>query len=264
MSLFDYFSDRRYRQHRIALALLLPFTCAVLIGLVILLYFQQRETLALAHATQEESSVQMAPPDVLARIDSAVRAYAVGNTAEARKQLADVNLERAASPSAWVIAGLLKESERNYDAALDLYSRGITATPDISLFYRRASLYRTVGKYEAALQDLDRARYLDPGDILVSNERLLLLVQLDREQQAVGEIEYLQKNSSGIDDSNWIFGQVGIALKHGDYIKAQELLNRAKSSVDSAIFSQMLKNPAIVRYQIQPEILPFYTSTPAP
>ena len=147
-------------------------------------------------------------------------------------------------------------------AALNIYTRGIAANPSEGLYYRRALIYRGKEDFHRALDDMDRALGLSPVDIVISNERLLLLIQMRKTEQAGKELNEL--NSLGMDARGRIFALCGISLENHDFSQAANLLEIGRKSVPSQVFEQMLKNPVIARHQMRPEIMPFYFGNISP
>ena len=185
-------------------------------------------------------------------------AFRAGDLRRAQNLLDEADLSRAGSPLGWELAGLLQEQSGRKAGALDFYSRGIAAGPSEGLYYRRALLYRASDDLELALADMDRALAISPVDIVISNERLLLLVQLGRKEQVSKELNAL--NSLGIDARGRIFALSGIAMENKEFSQGASLLAAGKKSVPPQVFEQMLKNPVIFRHQARPEIIPFYIS----
>jgi tetratricopeptide (TPR) repeat protein len=191
-------------------------------------------------------------------VKDAILAFKSGEKDRASQLLAGVDLAQAASPPAWELAGMLKADAGDRQAAMEIYSRGIAAAPSEGLFYRRAILHRDIGELDLALDDMDRATARPPVHALLSNERLLLLLQMGRIDQARAELQAL--NARNADPAGWIFGLCGMALQNGEYQQAGRLLASAKQSADPAVFQQILNNPALSRHQFRPELMPFYFS----
>ena len=202
---------------------------------------------------------QEAAPDSPDKITKkAIRAFLSGEKDRAKQLLAGVDLAQAASPLAWELEGMLKEDAGDNRAAMETYSQGIAVAPSEWLFYRRANLHRASGEFDLALEDMDRATAIPSVHALISNERLLLLIQMGRQDQVRAELQALDARKA--EPSSWIFGLCGMALQDGDYQKAGRLLASGKQSVDRSIFDQILKNPVISRYQTRPELMPFFFS----
>ena len=270
-----YFIDPRYRENRIRMVILLPIALLGLGGIGVLLVVQHgrddsnaKDLLLLRDMTLEPvpGSVPPAAPAVASagsrnNIEGAVLAFRSGDQEGARKILAGIDLEKTGSPFGWELAGLMREREGDKKAALDYYSRGIALMPSEGLYYRRALIHRESGEFESALGDMNRAMALAPADIVISNERILLLVQMGRKDQAGEELKAL--NVLGNEASGRIFALCGIALENGDFSQGGNLLALGKKAVAAQVFEQMLKNPVISRYQGRPEIMPFYISNMA-
>ena len=191
-------------------------------------------------------------------IKKALRSFLAGDNDRASELLARVDLAQAASPQAWELAGILKENAGDNRAALEVFSRGIAAAPSEWLFYRRAVLHRANGEFDLALDDMDRATANPPVDHLLSNERLLLLIQMGRQDQARAELQAL--NARNAEPAGWIFGLCGMALQNGEYQEAGRLLTSGKQSANPTTFQQILKNPVLSSHQARPELMPFYFS----
>ena len=202
---------------------------------------------------------QEATPDTPDKIAmKATSAFLSGEKDRAKQMMARVDLAHAGSPLAWELAGMLKEDAGDNRAAMEIYSQGIAEAPSEWLFYRRANLHRASGEFDLALEDMDRATASLSVHHLISNERLLLLIQMGRQDQARAELRALDARHA--EPASWIFGLCGMALQNGEYEKAGRLLASGKQSVEPSIFQQILKNPVISRYQTRPELMAFYFS----
>jgi len=260
--------DPRYRQNQILMVIFFPLAALIVGGIVWLLFVQQRDAAKGASTINNPLSVPVTMPKPTPTptprtgpresIEGAILAFKSGDLEGARRLLAEVNLNRAGSPFGWELAGLLKEREGDKKAALDFYSGGIAATPSEGLHYRRALLLRESGAFDLALRDMDRAMALAPSDIVLSNERLLLLIQMGRKKQVGEELKALDILGSEV--GGRIFALCGIAMENGEFSRAGNLLAQGKNAVTPQVFDQMLKNPVLSRYQTQPQILPFYIS----
>lgn len=196
------------------------------------------------------------PDDSRERIAAALLALKSGDPAGAEKVLSEVDLAKAAFPPAWELAGMLREAAGDSRAAMELYSQGIESAPSEGLYYRRAVLRRNDKQFDLALSDMDRATAHPPVHALLTNERILLLIQMGRKKQAGEEIKSLGAHS--LELAGWIFGLCGMSLENGDYKEAGRLLALGKKSAAPAVFQQILKNPVLSRHQSQPEMMPFY------
>lgn len=199
------------------------------------------------------------------RIAQAVRAFESGDTALAQKLIDAVDLSLARSASAWLLAGVLKEKAGDPASAMEIYSRGIASDPSPNLLYRRAVLFRSSGDLEAALRDLEKVTGDDPGDVLASNERFLLLLQMGKKEQLLAELREQNSGGKSVRESSCILCLCGLALDNGQSSEAAKLLARGKLLLAPEIFDQLLSNPVLLRHQSDPAILPFYiTNLPAP
>jgi len=193
-------------------------------------------------------------------IDEASRLFLAGDLDAARRVLLQVDLGRAQSAEGWELAGMLEESVGNSRSALTQYTRGLAIRQSGSLYWHRAHLLRQRGDFAPAMKDMDLAASLAPNDITISNERLLLMVQAGRADQANAEIKALREHDGTRNAGAWIFGLCGVALQNGEYSEAEKLLAVAKESVPPQIFDRMLKDPVLVRHMARPEITAFYLS----
>ena len=195
-------------------------------------------------------------------VEAAVAAFKAGDNAEAARLLEKIDLAKANSAPAWELSGMLKEASGDKPGAMDCYSRGIAAAPSEGLFYRRAVLYRTQGMLESALADLTSATSRPPVHMLLSNERLLLLIQMGREDQVRREIDDGILHSSSPD--GWCFALAALALEAGNYPEGARLLALAKQSVPPGVFQQVLLSPVFIRYQSEPAVMRFYFGNTSP
>ena len=255
-----YLEDERFRHEHHVVAVAVAFIFLALAGIAVVFLLRHDDekdpvyaAVSGAIAPREETSDS---PDKI--IKKAIRSFLAGDNDQASQLLAGVDLAQAASPSAWELAGMLKERAGDSRGAMEIYSRGIAATPSEWLFYRRAILHRTSGEFDLALDDMDRATASPPVHHLLSNERLLLLIQMGRQDQARAELQALKARNA--EPAGWIFGLCGMALQDGEYQEAGRLLTSGKQSADSSVFQQILKNPVLSRHQARPELMPFYFS----
>lgn len=256
------------------LAVVLPLTLLALVGVGVMAIVKQRsfeesvqatpaqrkpaEKAAPASGPAEIKKAEPSPPPQTPTetIAAAVSMFQTGNFERAGTLLSGVDLDKAGSSLGWELAGLLSENSRNREEAYKIYSRGISATPSASLYYRRALLSRGNGDPEPAMRDFDEALHRAPADIVISNERLLFLIQIGRGQQARGELEI--RNPGKQDASGWIFALAALAMEDGHYGRAAQLLAEAKRAVDPRIFELILKNTVLSSHMSHPEVMPFY------
>ena len=201
------------------------------------------------------------PTEIIA---AAVSSFQTGNIERANNLLARVDLDKAGSQLGWELAGLLSENAKNRDEAIKIYSRGISAVPTASLYYRRALLNSVNEDPELAMKDFDEAIRRAPTDIVISNERLLFLIRIGRSMQVREEMENNSRNPGKTDASNWIFAKCALAMEDGNYKLAAELLAEARRAVDPRIFELILKNTAISSHMAHPEVMPFYIRNISP
>lgn len=292
---FDYFADPRFRQDRIRNVTFYVIGLGLLGALLGLLIWQQKKTeaqgrkLAAAPAreivtlekatpevrrplleieepeTKAPQTTPTPPPGSLGSlISQAQSAYVSGDREKARALMAKVDLNNANSPLGWEMAGLLQADAGKTQEAEEIYSKGILATPSASLHYRRALLLRDKGLYDNALADFEKAVELSPRDIVISNERYLLLVQMGREAQVRKEIT--DELSSGVASKKnaWIMGLCGVALENGQYQEAAAMLDYARNALNPGTFHELLNNPVLLRYQNRPEIFQYFLEATAP
>ncbi len=193
-------------------------------------------------------------------IDVASRLFFAGDVSAARRVLLQVDLGSARSAEGWELAGMLEEVVGNSQSAIAQYTRGLEIRKSGSLYWHRAHLLRQRGDFLPAMKDMDLAVAATPRDITISNERLLLMVQAARADQANAEIKALREHDGTGNAGAWIFGLCGVALQNGEYSEAKKLLGVAKESVPPQIFDRMLKDPVLVRHMARPEITAFYLS----
>ena len=195
-------------------------------------------------------------------IEEAVAAFKAGDNLEAARLLEKIDLAKANSAPAWELSGMLKEAAGDKPGAMDCYSRGIAAAPSEGLFYRRAVLYRAEGRLESALGDLTSATSRPPVHMLLSNERLLLLIQMGRQEQVRREIDDAILHGSSPDGR--CFALAALALESGNFPEGARLLALARQSVAPVIFQQVLLGPVFVRYQSEPAVMRFYFGNTSP
>lgn len=280
--MFSYFQDPRYRQERILWVIVIPLMLLALAGVGILMVLklrsfdkekarpplppnppaqaspESRPSNIRKEDKKEEPTPTPLPENPSEIIALAVIALQSGKLEDAQALIEKVDLDKAGSSLGWELSGLLKESAGDKKSAHDIYSRGIAATSAANLYYHRAVLNRESGAFEQAAEDFDQAAKRNTTDIVISNERLLFLIQIGRGRQASEEIEQLNARTKKAGTNGWIFAQCGLALTEGDYQRGGQFLASAKQVVDPRIFEQMLKNTVISSHMTQPEIMPFY------
>jgi len=255
-----YLEDPRYSLEHSVLAIAATFIFLALAGIAAVFSLRSDEETPVYYAAVPGAiaSREETPDSPEKIIKKAVSSFLSGEKDRAKQLLARVDLAQAASPPAWELAGMLKEDAGDSRGAMEIYSRGIAAAPSEWLFYRRAILHRASGEFDLALDDMDRATASPPVHHLLSNERLLLLIQMGRQDQARAELQAL--NARNAEPAGWIFGLCGMALQDGKYQEAGRLLASGKQSADPSVFQQILKNPVLSRHQARPELMPFYFS----
>lgn len=259
-----YFADPRYRRERIILVIIVPLVLIVVGGGgYYLVQRQKKETKedvarVLPDLPPTEKPVMPTPPPETPaqRLDRAAAAYKRGNTEEAARILAEVDLDEVNSPVGWALAGLLQAEAGNNDGAIDFYTQGINKTPSAELYYRRALLYRQARNMKEAYADFLKASDLSPTDIVLTNERILTLIQLGRKEEARDLATALVQTDGTA--RSWIFGLAGLALEQQQYPEAAELLERARTLVDERTYRTLLDSPALSNYQNRPEIMEFF------
>ena len=139
-------------------------------------------------------------------------------------------IEQPNSKFIFDIANFYKNS-KNYELAIDYYSKVINTADDISeiksdLFYRRGGSYERIGKYKMADDDLFNALKIDPDDAYVLN--YLAYSWLERDYKIKEAIEMLEKAYSFKSNDPYIIDSIGWAYYlNEDYLKAEKFLKRA-------------------------------------
>jgi len=254
------------------LVLVLPLTVLALAGVTVLAISKQRsiEESVETPTPQQKPAGKIRPAEIKKAsptpapepetptgiIAAAISSFQTGNFERARTLMAGVDLEKAGSSLGWELAGLLSENAKNKEEACRIYSRGIVTVPTASLYYHRALLNRENTDPEPAMKDFNEALRRAPMDIVISNERLLYLIQIGRGEQVRGELE--NRHPGTLDASAWIFAQSALAMEDGHYERAAQLLTEAKRAVDPRIFELILKDPVMARNMTRPEVMPFY------
>lgn len=266
----SYFQDPRFRRERIFWVLVIPLLIILLPGLVFLLYISQTE--APPTQTQEVSAITAEPPidtpaggleeppaDPTAPwISAAEKACLANDKASA------ANLLQARSPTPedsvllWELTTRLQALVGDTNGAMETCRRGIRNAPSQGLHYQMALLLRQQGKLEPALEELNQALSLAPGDAVLSNQRYLLLLQMGKDEQVRGEITAQISTPLPPPANAWIMGVAGLALQKGQYAEAAQLLEQARQVMDAPTFQRLLESPVLSRHQNQPEIFPFF------
>jgi len=271
-SILRYFEDPRHRGNRLLLAVLLPISAAALIGLAAVLYEQEQNLHRRVIDESGETSLRLSlartelAPEVDAAeaqayrplIDKALLAFRSGDLDGTKRHLSGVDLNLAASSEAWMLAGLIQEAEGDIRSASDIYSRGIASTPSGGLFYSRALLHRANGELAPALEDLEKAADLSPSDILIRNDRLLLLLQMRQIDRVESELGRLAANPGMQDRRSRIFAMAGMAMEKGDWDKGASLVADARALVSPEVFDHLMHDPAILKHRARPELASFF------
>lgn len=252
-----FFEDPRFRRARMTFVGLFGMTVLVFVGIAIML-LREAKLSSEGDLTEIEPARVDLPESPHKVIETAIHLSQAGNLAGAKKVLLRVDLEKANSAEGWELAGALMAAEGRTEAALSLYDKAIAIRPSSSLYYRRAHLLREHGDFDLALKSMELALALAPGDVFLSNERLLLLVQSGRKEIANDLIQALREQGSPGSSSPWILGLCGVALENGEFSEAKKTLSAGQAALAPEVFNQLLSNPVIVRHVSRPEISPFY------
>ena len=123
------------------------------------------------------------------------------------------------------------KNSKNYDQAIDYYSKIIDTLDDNSLIksdilYRRGGSYERIGKYEYSDKDLLNALKIDPDDAYILN--YLAYSWLERDYKINEAIEMLEKAYKLKNDDPYIIDSIGWAYYLiDDFLKAEKFLKRA-------------------------------------
>ena len=123
------------------------------------------------------------------------------------------------------------KNSKNYEEAIDYYSKIIDALDDNSLIksdilYRRGGSYERIGKYEYSDKDLLNALKIDPDDAYILN--YLAYSWLERDYKINEAIKMLEKAYKLKNDDPYIIDSIGWAYYLiDDFLKAEKFLKRA-------------------------------------
>ena len=123
------------------------------------------------------------------------------------------------------------KNSKNYDQAIDYYSKIIDTLDDNSLIksdilYRRGGSYERIGKYEYSDKDLLNALKIDPDDAYILN--YLAYSWLERDYKINEAIKMLEKAYKLKNDDPYIIDSIGWAYYLiDDFLKAEKFLKRA-------------------------------------
>ena len=123
------------------------------------------------------------------------------------------------------------KNSKNYDQAIDYYSKIIDTLDDNSLIksdilYRRGGSYERIGKYEYSDKDLLNALKIDPDDAYILN--YLAYSWLERDFKINEAIKMLEKAYKLKNDDPYIIDSIGWAYYLiDDFLKAEKFLKRA-------------------------------------
>lgn len=133
-----------------------------------------------------EAAAAIAPADARVGLGRARTDEALGNLAGATRDLEQLQQDHPADPA--VLSELARVLARSgqIDRAVDLLKRG----PDRQeVHYTLSVLYRSQGRMDDSLAELDRALALDPGSAPALHDRGVLLSRMGRLPEAVAALE---------------------------------------------------------------------------
>lgn len=84
--------------------------------------------------------------------------------------------------------GILNESAKKYDLAIDAYKKAMAQDPDDITAYRIMSCYEELGNWKAALEYVDKAIEMNPDDISYVNAKADLYWFFDDLNSAISEV----------------------------------------------------------------------------
>lgn len=262
-----FFDDPRYRQERILLVIVVPVSILLLAGVGTLLYFRETRVkepprlLTADRVVESEQDAEAAPK--VEQLSAARTAFQEGDYALAAQRLRAEfpGGVESMTPEALELLARIEEKLGNDGEALALYSRAIDSKPSGVLFYRRGVLHRKADRLKEAREDFDNAADLEPSDMLISNERYLLMIQMG--DQPVVEEAIRLKMDLGLQSSKigWAAALAAIALDKGNNDDAVMLLKALHSATDDQFFETLLANPVLIKYQNNPAVLPFFIQT---
>ena len=84
--------------------------------------------------------------------------------------------------------GILNESAKKYDLAIDAYKKAMAQDPDDMTAYRIMCCYEELGNWKAALEYVDKAIEMDPDDISYVNAKADLYWFSDDLDSAISEV----------------------------------------------------------------------------
>jgi tetratricopeptide (TPR) repeat protein len=200
------------------------------------------------------------PQPVVAAMDltEAERAMEAGDLEGCRRALESVNWKE--SPLGWELAGRLAESNGDIRMAVSCYQKGLALGPTANLHLRLALVFLRGGDSPKALPHLETGCALDPSHALLSNLRLLTLLDVGRKNEVEQEVSAW--SAIGGDSAPWVFALAAVFFEHGDFQQGAGLLRLGRSTVDAATFDLLLNHPALARHANMPEVLAEILSLP--
>lgn len=150
--------------------------------------------------------------------------YALGKTTEGLAAAQKATTADANNSDAWNITGWLQMEKQNYAASADAFTKYLALEEDKYYGYRSRSYALLLGKeYARALADCEAGLALKPGDDYLLERKALVLMKLNRQDEAMAiihdRIEYKQDDPISLSNLGSLFYQ------NGDYRTAIEYHN---------------------------------------
>lgn len=153
----------------------------------------------------------------------------------ARQALADAYAAAGAKPAHLILIDAnLSFREGRPDVARTLVDQAIKMDPNNAQFWLlRATISHSESKVNAALADYDKAVSLSPKYLLARLGRAALLLDMDKDKQAVQDLEYLRKEYP--EDPRAIYLGALYSDRQNDHTAAKKALHNVTKVLDAAL-----------------------------
>ncbi len=147
-------------------------------------------------AEQEIRRVLEKNPDhSLLRVSLADLYLRQGRLTESRVLVEEVLTRNPQHPQALCVLGDIFLKQRTYRGALDCYQQAFNRDPRSYLTLKTARAFKEMGKYEEALQELEKVLIVKPESLSFLREKAFLLNRMKRYEQALEVFEKVRKIS---------------------------------------------------------------------
>ena len=199
-----------------------------------------------------------APPVEKTRTELAAEMVMDGRLVEAEEILNrdEAESRRLRGAIAWK-RGNLAEAKTSFERAVSLNPSGLADLCNL------AGIQLQLGDVAGAADNLRRAHEVSPDDTFVANRLLLARVQAGDTDQVSAEVSAALKAAPETSLPSVAAAAAALEMKRGNFSKAAEFLNAAKSSLQPEIFESLIIEAPLSEFANNPAISPFYRNQSA-